>query len=329
MMTSHPTLEVAGLRRAFSGGSSTPKVALEHVDLRIAEGEIVGVLGVNGAGKTTLIKIISTLLLPTTGTVRVCGHDVVREARQVRALTSMVLGGERGLYGRLTALDNLRFFAMLSGLSRAEVGRSALPALEAVGLGEAAHGRVETFSRGMRQRLHLAIGLIGNPKLLLLDEPTAGLDPPEAERLRQSVAKLRSEGVSVLLTSHQLLDIERLADRVVLLQSGRITHDLTLPEFLSQASTVATLVITGTGTAPSAIAQHPTLSEGHTRLIAATDSWTLEMPVHRWTPELLHSVEQLVGLAGTADVHVRPVGLEDVFQLLTEPVGTGAETGRR
>ncbi|MDH6128394.1 ABC transporter ATP-binding protein, partial [Kitasatospora sp. GP82] len=249
--------------------------------------------------------------------------------KRVRALTSMVLGGERGLYGRLTALDNLHFFAMLSGLSRAEVKQSALPALEAVGLGEAAGVRVETFSRGMRQRLHLAIGLIGSPKLLLLDEPTAGLDPPEAERLRQSVAKLRSEGVSILLTSHQLLDIERLANRVVLLQGGRITHDLTLPEFLRQASSVATLAISGTGTVPSAMTEHPAVRQGQTRLTAAENSWTLELPVERWTQELLHSVEQLVGLAGTADVQVRPVGLEDVFQLLTESAGSEPRTGSR
>jgi ABC-2 type transport system ATP-binding protein len=139
--------------------------ALREVDLVVEAGETVGLLGLNGAGKTTMLKVISTLLLPTSGHVRVDGYDVVSQTREARTRLSVVLGGERGFYNRLSGRDNIRFFGLLSGLSRRDARIRGDEALEGVGLGEAAPRPVEAYSKGMRQRLHLAVGLLTTPRL--------------------------------------------------------------------------------------------------------------------------------------------------------------------
>lgn len=195
--------------------------AVDGVDLAIPAGTIFGLLGPNGAGKTTTIKMLATLLIPTSGTARVAGFDVVRQEREVRQRLGVVLGGDRGLYGKLSARDNLIYFGHLFGMPRQRIGPRADALLERVGLAERAEQRVEGFSRGMKQRLHLARALLHDPPVVFLDEPTIGLDPAAAVILRQIVKDL-VPGHTVLLTTHYLAEADALCDRIAIIDQGRI-----------------------------------------------------------------------------------------------------------
>ena len=197
-------------------------VALDRVSLEIPQGEIHGLLGPNGAGKTTLVKILSTVLVPTAGRARVLGHDVVGEAREVRPLIGIVFGGERGLYWRLTGRQNLEYWGALYRLSGGETRRRAQQLLERVGLADKADERVEQYSRGMKQRLHLARGLVGDAKVLFLDEPTTGMDPLAAREFRNLIGELKGEGRTILLATHDMVEAENVCNRVTLIDRGTI-----------------------------------------------------------------------------------------------------------
>lgn len=221
--TAEWAVEVRELLRVFGGRRRSPEVvALDGVDLAIRSGEVHGLLGPNGAGKTTLCKILSTVLLPTSGDAAVAGHDVVRDTAVVRRLVGIVFGGERGLYTRLTARQNLEFWAALYGLRGRALRTRVTALLERMGLAERARDRVEGFSRGMKQRLHLARGLVGDPRVVLLDEPTTGMDPVAAREFRTLVAELHAEGRTVLLTTHDMAEAEAVCDRVTLIDGGRL-----------------------------------------------------------------------------------------------------------
>jgi ABC-2 type transport system ATP-binding protein len=213
---------VNGIRRVFTPRKREPVSALDGVSLTIPAGEVHGLLGPNGAGKTTLVKILSTVLLPTSGTASVLGHDVVAEACAVRPQIGIVFGGERGLYWRLTGRQNLEYWGALYKLSRAEIRERTGLLLERVGITDRADERVETYSRGMKQRLHLARGLIGDAKVLFLDEPTTGMDPLAAREFRALIGELRGEGRTVLLATHDMAEAEALCDRVTLIDRGAI-----------------------------------------------------------------------------------------------------------
>ena len=215
-------VEVEELRRTFQPKKRPEVTALSGVSLRVQAGEVHGLLGPNGAGKTTLVKVLSTVLLPTSGTARILGHDVVRETAAVRPLIGIVLGGERGLYGRLTARQNLQYWAALYKMP-ADRGRArAAELLERLGLADRADDRVQTYSRGMRQRLHLARGLVNDPPVLFLDEPSTGMDPVAAREFRAIVGELRGEGRTIFLTTHDLAEAEAVCDRVTLIDRGSI-----------------------------------------------------------------------------------------------------------
>src|SRR6266487_781075 len=207
-MAVETAVEVREIRRSFTPRKREPVVALDGVSLSIPAGEVHGLLGPNGAGKTTLVKIRSTVLLPTSGTAQVLGHDVVEETRAVRPLIGIVFGGERGLYTRLTARQNLEYWGALYRLSSATIRQRSAALLERVGLVDRADQRVEEFSRGMKQRLHLARGLMGDAKVLFLDEPTTGMDPLAAREFRTLVGELKGEGRTILLTTHDLVEPE-------------------------------------------------------------------------------------------------------------------------
>jgi ABC-2 type transport system ATP-binding protein len=219
-----PAVDVDNVTRVYEPRRKRDErvVALDAVSLAIPEGEIHGLLGPNGAGKTTLVKILSTVLLPTSGRARVLGHDVVAETKEVRPLIGIVFGGERGLYTRLTARQNLEYWGALYRLSAAETKRRSEELLVRVGLRDRADQRVEEFSRGMKQRLHLARGLIGDAKVLFLDEPTTGMDPLAAREFRRLIGELKAEQRTILLTTHDMVEAETVCDRVTLIDRGKI-----------------------------------------------------------------------------------------------------------
>ncbi|MEV7811370.1 MULTISPECIES: ABC transporter ATP-binding protein [Streptomyces] len=308
-------IEVDGVGRTFGEGRHL-LTALSDVSFRCDFGETVALLGSNGAGKTTLIKILATLLLPSGGHARVAGHDVTREPERARAATSVVFGGDRGLYARLTGRDNLRFFGMLAGLRRRDIRGRADSVLEQVNLTAAADRRVETYSKGMRQRLHLAIGLMVRPRVLLLDEPTVGLDPLEAQRLREGITALRDEGVGILLTSHYLLDVERLADRVLLLSGGRIVEDLTPAELVTKSGHAATVTVRGHGRLPAVDDLRLPASVVGTELRGDGASWELDLRLRAWSAELFGQLGVVFSESSVDDVLVRETRLEEAFTAL-------------
>ncbi|WP_271221071.1 ABC transporter ATP-binding protein [Streptosporangium carneum] len=319
-------LEVRAVGRSFRTRSGTVE-ALREVTFSAEGGEVLGLLGLNGAGKTTLIKVISTLLLPTSGSVRVDGVDVVTGTRQVRSRLSVVFGGEQGLYGRLSGRDNARFFGTLSGLDHRLLDRRAAEVIAMVALDKVADRPVETYSRGMKQRLHLAIGLMAAPKLLMLDEPSIGLDPIEADRLRRVIGELAAGSAGyrpcILLTSHYLRDIEDLADRVAILQGGKITHDLPLKELLRRAGSAAVVTVSVRGDEP--VRPDGDAERSGVRLVdaqpAGAGMWTARYEVARWEPATLTELARRWPHGEIADVRVEPVGLEQVFRDLSEGAG--------
>jgi ABC-2 type transport system ATP-binding protein len=191
----------------------------------VERGELFGLLGPNGAGKTTTIKMLITLLLPTSGHARVLGHDVVEDAREVRRRIGYVFGGDRGLYERLSAYDNLRYFAELYGVSGHRQRERIDEVLELVGLRGREKERVEGYSRGMRQRLHIARGILHDPEVVFLDEPTIGVDPVGARDLRQTIADLVGSGKTVLLTTHYMFEADALCDRIAVIAKGQLVGE--------------------------------------------------------------------------------------------------------
>jgi len=201
------------------------RVAVNGVDLKVEPGELFGLLGPNGAGKTTMVKIFTTLLLPSSGTAAVLGLDVVRDQWRLRRRIGFVFGGDRGLYWRLSGLDNLRYFADLYRIPP-EVSRRRIPELlERLGLAGRERDRVELYSRGMKQRLHLARGLLNDPEVLFLDEPTIGLDPVGARDLRVIVRGLADAGKTIFLTTHYMFEADAICDRIAVIKGGEIVAE--------------------------------------------------------------------------------------------------------
>jgi ABC-2 type transport system ATP-binding protein len=201
--------------------------AVKNLNLTIHKGEIVGLLGLNGAGKTTTIKMLSTLLSPTEGTITIDGFDTERDAIEIKKRINMIAGGERMLYWRLTGVENLAYFGQLYGLKGQFLKERIQSLIEDVGLKDAADTPVEQYSKGMKQRLQIARGLINNPDYLFLDEPTLGLDVPVAKQLRETIKNLaKNENKGILLTTHYLEEVEELCDRVYIIDKGLlIQHD--------------------------------------------------------------------------------------------------------
>ncbi len=217
-------IEVNGLAKRFG-----EVVALGGLDLTVAAGTVFGLLGPNGAGKTTLVRILATLLEPSSGRATVLGHDVVREPLAVQRRIGLA-GQFAAVDEELTGRENVEMIARLYRLAKGEARRRAADVLERFDLVDAADRRVSTYSGGMRRRLDLAAGLIGRPPVLLLDEPTTGLDPRSRQELWRIVDELRRDGTTVLLTTQYLEEADRLAQRIAVVDRGRIAAEGTAAE---------------------------------------------------------------------------------------------------
>jgi ABC-2 type transport system ATP-binding protein len=216
-------IDVRGIRRVYKV-KPKPVVALQGVDLAVAPGEFFGLLGPNGAGKTTLIKILTTLLLPSAGTAHIFGFDVVRQTKQIRRIMNMVAGGEQSGYGILTVREQLWMFSQFYGLPSKDGWRRVDELIAAVGLDEQREQRVSTLSTGQRQKMNFARGLLNDPWIFFLDEPTLGLDVGAARSVRELVLawKAAVPGRTVLLTTHYMAEADELCDRIAIVDRGRI-----------------------------------------------------------------------------------------------------------
>ncbi|MBI3977574.1 MAG: ABC transporter ATP-binding protein [Chloroflexi bacterium] len=205
------TIEAEGLTRRFG-----ERLAVDGLSFAVEPGEVFGLLGPNGAGKTTTIGMLTCQLQPTAGTARLLGYDVRRDARRIKGLIGVVFE-EQNLYERMSGRENLQFFASLYDVGR----RRCDDVLDLVGLADRGDDRVARYSNGMRQRLLLARALLHQPRILFLDEPTRGLDPAAAREARTLIARLAAEGVTVLITTHDMDDADRLCHRVAIIDRGR------------------------------------------------------------------------------------------------------------
>lgn len=205
--------------------------ALDCVSFAVHEGEVFGLLGPNGAGKTTLLSIVSCLLAADGGQVRLLGRPLSPNDREVRRLLGVV-PQELALYGELTARENLHFFGELYSLRGAELRRRVARILNAIGLDDKADDRVSTFSGGMKRRLNLGIALVHGPRLLLLDEPTVGVDPQSRNHIFEEVRRLNGEGMTLVYTSHYMEEVQALCSRIGIMDRGRLAACDTLPHLL-------------------------------------------------------------------------------------------------
>ncbi len=221
-------IEVENLQRIYRAQigvfnrSIKEVTAVDDISFDVQQGELFGLLGPNGAGKTTTVKMLTTLLIPSKGAARVGGFDVVKQAQEVRKRIGFIFGGERGLYWRISGEDNLRYFASLYGVDP-EVSKKRIPYLmEMVGLKGRGNERVGGYSRGMKQRLHVARTLLHDPDILFLDEPTIGLDPVGAREFRNVILDLQNQKKTILLTTHYMFEADALSDRVAIINKGRV-----------------------------------------------------------------------------------------------------------
>jgi ABC-2 type transport system ATP-binding protein len=290
--------------------------AVRGVSFEIGQGELFGLLGPNGAGKTTTIKMLITLLIPTSGSARVLGHDVVEDARWVRAHIGYVFGGDRGLYERLSALDNLRYFAELYGVDPARQRHRIAELLELVGLTGREKERVEGYSRGMRQRLHIARGLLHDPPVVFLDEPTIGVDPVGARELRSMIASLVQSGKTVLLTTHYMFEADQLCDRIAVIAKGKIVAEGTPRDLKSMVTDGSVVEVEVYGI------DEPTVDGlrqlGGVRNVSVEDREQAQVIVVQTAAgeELTHAILSRLDGASVGRVSTREPTLEDAYVAL-------------
>ena len=311
-------------KRMWPFGKKEPKAlftAVNGVDLQIQRGEIFGLLGPNGAGKSTTIRMLCTLLEPTSGAARVNGFDVVKQANDARRSLGTLLAGERSIYWKLSGRENLEYFAALYHIPQAIAKKRVDELIERMELKDRANELVEKYSTGMRQRVAIAKAMLARPPILLLDEPTLGLDPQAARNLRELIAQLKQEGHTILLTTHYMEEADQLSDRIGIIDTGKVIA-LDTPAGLKrhiEQKEVIKLEVTGwhdeIGDKIKSISGIENLMS---RQQGEADLWEVNMQAHNSRTAIPRIVEHISG-NGTRLVNMNIVkpSLEDVFIHLT------------
>jgi len=331
-VTAAPAVETRDLVKVFERGRRTiwQRVrrerdqrdrfrAVDGIDLVVEPGEIFGLLGPNGAGKTTTMKMLATLLIPSSGTIRVLGIDPLARPREVRARLGAMLSGERSLYWKLTGRENLEYFAALYHVPPHEMKTRIADVLAAVKLTDRADDYVERYSTGMRQRLALARALLPDPPLVVLDEPTVGLDPQASRDLRDRVRELKAQGRTVLLTTHYMEEADQLCDRVAIVDHGRIVA-LDTPAALKRTIRAEEVVHLEIGVDGDDAAVIDRLGRSATVARTERSNGTLNVTAHCASArDFVPAAFDAARSTGTTIRHVEvvPVTLEDVFLALT------------
>ncbi|WP_084643594.1 ATP-binding cassette domain-containing protein [Actinoalloteichus hymeniacidonis] len=298
-------IEAIGLGKRFG-----EVAALTDVDVAVPRGTVLGLLGHNGAGKTTLVNIVGTLARPSSGTVRVAGYDVVRQASQVRSRIGLT-GQFAALDERITGRDNLVLVGRLLGASRRDARRRADELLELFGLTAVAHRLAKTYSGGMRRRLDLAIGLVGHPEVIILDEPTTGMDPTSRLDLWQTVREMVRQGSTALLTTQHLEEADRLADSITLLSGGRVVLSGTPTELKARVGRRAVTVRLARDEVSSAV---PALRRAGLQPVRS-DSRDTELTIAVGQSREITSVVRALDEVGieAAELGITEPGLDEVY----------------
>lgn len=234
-VTSAPIVTVDGLRKSYG-----KTVAVDGLSFAVQPGEIFGLLGPNGAGKSTTLAIMAGLIRPDSGDVRIGEHSIIRTTQQAQRLLGVVPQG-LALYEEFSAIQNLTYFAKLRGIDKTARKEQIEEILEVIGLRELAHGKVSRYSGGMKRRLNIGIGLLGRPKVLLLDEPTVGIDPQSRRHILDSVRRLAQAGMAVVYTTHYMEEVEYLCSRLAIIDRGRIIAHGPIDEVRSLAGDAVVL----------------------------------------------------------------------------------------
>jgi ABC-2 type transport system ATP-binding protein len=305
---SPPIISVDEITKQFRNGTR----ALNGLTLAIPPGTVYGLLGPNGAGKTTLIRILATLLRPDGGTARVAGYNVMREPARVRERIGLA-GQFAAVDDHLTGRENIAMIGRLYGLPRREAIRRAAEVVDRIHLAEAADRQVKTYSGGMRRRIDLAASLIGRPEVLFLDEPTTGVDPASRQDLWHLVRDLAAEGTTVLLTTQYLEEADQLADRIAVIDHGRLLTEGTATELKDRTGGAVVELDLPAQQRPAALNVLQPLAPRHDR-----DRDRIVLPAPDGAPTLRHALRLLdrAGLAPTDAALHRPT-LDDVFLTLT------------
>jgi ABC-2 type transport system ATP-binding protein len=297
---SQSAIVAAGVRKAFD-----ETTVLDGVDLTVAEGTIFSLLGPNGAGKTTMVRILSTLIAPDAGQVLVAGCDVVREPDAVRGAIG-VTGQFSALDDLCTGLENMRLMADLNHLDRSAGRTRVSELLDRFGLTDVAHKPVTTYSGGMRRRLDLAMTLVGDPRMIFLDEPTTGLDPGSRRMMWDSIRQLVAGGVTILLTTQYLDEADELADQIAVLDRGRIVAEGTADELKRSVSGGHVRL------------QVPTVSFLHDDASGDEDKLEIQVPTDGTVGALRHLLSVLDGADIDVDqLSIHTPDLDDVFFAVT------------